>query len=79
MALSLAIVVGVTDYQDESLRLPACVNDVEAMGELLRGAGKFNEVFVVPSDDGKATKNRIARERQAARPVSDNYFGRSTG
>ncbi|MDN8001443.1 hypothetical protein QZN00_30430, partial [Burkholderia multivorans] len=29
--------------------------------------------------DDRLIDQRFPRERQAARPVSDNYFGRSTG
>jgi len=59
---NLAIIVGITDYVDNDSVLPACVNDVAIMQELLNGAaGKFDEIFVAPSgEDGKHTKSRIA-------------------
>ena len=60
MTKNLAIIVGVTDYLDEKLRLPACENDVSIMRELLLGSRKFHEVIVVPSDDAQLLKARLA-------------------
>jgi len=60
MAANLAIILGVTDYPAEVGELPACANDVAIMQDLLAGSGKFNEIFVAPSEDGKAVKARIA-------------------
>ncbi|RDU95178.1 caspase family protein [Trinickia dinghuensis] len=60
MTKNLAVLVGVTDYVEEKLKLPACVNDVSIMQELLRGAGKFDDVINIPSDDAQTMKARIA-------------------
>lgn len=60
MTKNLAIIVGVTDYLEEKLRLPACEHDVSIMRELLLGSSKFHEVIVVPSDDGQLLKARLA-------------------
>lgn len=78
MAKNLAILVGVTDYIDSDSALPACANDVAAMQELLNGAaGKFDEIFVVPSgEDGQHTKSRIADyiTRHSGDDVDELFF-----
>ncbi|MFL9898058.1 caspase family protein [Paraburkholderia fungorum] len=60
MGINLAIVVGVTNYVNESHRLSACANDVSVVQEMLQGSGKFQEVFLVPSEDGTFLKSKIA-------------------
>lgn len=60
MTKNLAIIVGVTDYVEEKLRLPASENDVSIMRELLLGSGKFNDVIVVQSQDAQALKAEVA-------------------
>ncbi|OAJ47771.1 caspase family protein [Pseudomonas marginalis] len=60
MGLNVAILLGVTDYIDAHNQLPACKNDIEVMAEVLEATRKFNDIFVVPSENGQALKALLA-------------------
>ncbi|MGS0943698.1 caspase family protein (plasmid) [Pseudomonas luteola] len=60
MALNIAILIGITDYIDAHNQLPACKNDIAIMNDLLNDSGKFNEIVIIPSSDGKILKTNLA-------------------
>lgn len=60
MGLNLAILLGVTDYIEVQHQLPACKNDVEVMNQTLEASKKFQDIFVVPSENGQALKAVLA-------------------
>lgn len=60
MGLNIAILLGITDYLDAHNQLPACKNDIEIMAQTLEATRKFNDIFVVPSENGQRLKAVIA-------------------
>ena len=64
MAKNLAIIVGITDYRDAKMHLPACEKDVAVMQSLLRMGEKFDEIITIPSNDAQSLKSNIASSIQ---------------
>lgn len=64
MAKNLAIIVGITDYRDVKMHLPACEKDVAVMQSLLQMGGRFDEVMAIPSNDAQSLKSNIASSIQ---------------
>jgi hypothetical protein len=64
MPKSIAIIVGVTDYVDPALHLPACKKDVEVIDSILRMGGRFTEVIVISSCDAQSLKANLAETVQ---------------
>lgn len=64
MEKNIAILVGVTDYRDPDLHLPACKTDIELVEKMLRLGGHFSEIHVIPSSDAQALKAKLAETIQ---------------
>lgn len=64
MEKNIALIVGVTDYLDPDLHLPACKKDIELVEKMLRMGGHFNEIHVIPSSDAQALKAKLAETIQ---------------
>lgn len=61
---SLAILIGVSDYDDVDLSLPPCANDVELMEKVVQFGGRFNDIIRIPSADAAALRNSLAETVQ---------------
>lgn len=64
MKKSLAILIGVSEYDDSSLNLPPCAKDVEVMEKVVQFGGRFTEIFKIPSTNAAALKNALAETIQ---------------
>ncbi|NGZ86444.1 caspase family protein [Duganella aceris] len=60
MKKSLAILIGVSEYDDTTLNLPPCVNDVQLMEKVVLYGGRFTDVVCLPSTDAAVLKNALA-------------------
>jgi hypothetical protein len=56
---NIAIILGVTNYAQSDLALPACEYDVQIMQTILRASGQF-EVNTLKSVDSELVKNELA-------------------
>lgn len=56
---NLAVILGVTNYDQPDLALPACSHDVRIMETILRASGQF-EVHTLASADSELVKNELA-------------------
>lgn len=56
---NLAIILGVTNYVDSTLKLPACANDISVMETILRAAKVF-DVYTLESRTGEEVKNDLS-------------------
>lgn len=57
---NLAIIIGITDYEDTAMLLPACRNDVSVMEQVCRAGGRFEDVITIESADSETLKGRLA-------------------
>jgi hypothetical protein len=57
---NLAIIIGITDYQDTKMLLPACSNDVAVMEQVCRIGGRFDEVINIAGGDSESLKSSLA-------------------
>jgi len=76
MGLNLAIVLGITNYQDTANHLPACKNDIEAINKTLISSGRFSNIHIIPSEDGKNTKAYLAElvEKYKSEDIDELFF-----
>ncbi|MDQ1816374.1 caspase family protein [Massilia sp. CCM 9210] len=76
MIKNIALILGVTDYVDTTVHLPACKKDVELLEKVLRLGGHFNEIIVIPSGDAQGLKAKLAEtvQRFQNEDVQDLFF-----
>jgi len=72
---NLAIILGVTNYTDPALDLPACALDVEVMETILRSAKVF-DVYTLESKTGEEVKNDLAEliKRHSQEEIEQLFF-----
>lgn len=57
---NVAIIIGVSEYQNTAMRLPACKADSELINKLISGVGKFTDVLYIDADFTSAQiKNKL--------------------
>lgn len=53
--MNLGIIIGVANYRDPLVSLPACMRDAQAISGLLKASSKFEEVLFLASDTSSAS------------------------
>lgn len=76
MLKNIAIILGVTDYSDTKLHLPACAADVKIVDTMLRLGGHFSEIITIPSSDAQTLKAKLAETVQRFQhdDIQDLFF-----
>ena len=76
MQKNIAIILGITDYVDTTVHLPACKADVELVDMVLRLGGHFSEVITIPSSDAQTLKAKLAETVQRFQhdDIQDLFF-----
>lgn len=73
---NLAIIVGITNYEETSMHLPGCANDVAIIDLVLRSGGKFEEIITIASADSETLKSELANaiNRFSQEDIGDLLF-----
>jgi hypothetical protein len=73
---NIAILVGITNYEEASMQLPGCANDVAIMELVLRSGGNFEEIITIASTNAETLKGELANtvNRFSHEDVGDLLF-----
>lgn len=57
--MNVAILIGNSDYENEN-KLPACKNDLEVIGSVIKSSGKYDEIFLYENYKSIELKNGLS-------------------